>query len=71
MPVQSARAAIEATIDPADPDALRTATVGRLRDQDATFEVRVQLCADIDGMPIENASVEWPEEEAPIALSRG
>ncbi|SDN54770.1 hypothetical protein SAMN05216360_10980 [Methylobacterium phyllostachyos] len=48
-----------------DPDALRTATVGYLRDHDATFDVRVQLCTDLDRMPVEDASAEWRENESP------
>ena len=48
-----------------DPDALRTATVGYLRDHAAEFDVRVQLCTDLDRMPVEDASVAWPEEASP------
>jgi hypothetical protein len=49
----------------ADPDALRTATVAHFRRHPAEFEVRVQLCTDLRRMPVEDASVEWPEEESP------
>jgi hypothetical protein len=60
------RALADATIDIAnDPDALRTATVGYLRAHDAEFDVRVQLCTDLDRMPVEDASVEWREDESP------
>lgn len=53
-------------IDPSrDPDALRTATVSYFRRNPAEFEVRVQLCTDLGRMPVEDASVEWPEEESP------
>lgn len=56
----------DATVDTArDPDALRTATVGYLRDHDAEFDVRVQLCTDLNRMPVEDASVAWPEDESP------
>ena len=48
-----------------DENALRTATVDYLRDWDALFEVRVQLCTDLDTMPVENANTEWSEEESP------
>lgn len=55
-----------ADIDPSqDPDALRTATVAYFRQHPAEFEVRVQLCTDLGRMPVEDASVEWPEEESP------
>ena len=29
------------------------------------WEVRAQLCTDLDVMPIENAAVVWPEENSP------
>lgn len=48
-----------------DPNALRTATVSYLREHDAEFEVRVQLCTDLDKMPVEDATKEWSEEESP------
>ena len=31
----------------------------------AEFDVRVQLCTDLAAMPVEDASVVWPEEESP------
>lgn len=67
VPVGAAqRALAHATVDPArDPDALRTATVGYLREHDAEFDVRVQLCTDLDRMPVEDASVAWREDESP------
>ncbi len=48
-----------------DPNALRTATVSYLRDNDAEFDVRVQLCMDLDQMPVEDASVDWDQEKSP------
>ncbi len=48
-----------------DPNALRTATVGYLREHDAEFEIRIQLCTDLEKMPIEDATKEWSEEESP------
>ncbi|RZK24080.1 MAG: catalase [Hymenobacter sp.] len=48
-----------------DPNALRTATVSYLRAHDAEFEVRIQLCTDLDKMPIEDATKEWSEAESP------
>jgi len=33
---------------------------------DALWELRVQLCTDIDAMPIEDASVPWPEDKSPF-----
>jgi hypothetical protein len=52
-----------------DPDAgfsaLRDAVVAYLRGNAAAYEFRVQLCTDLERMPVEDASVEWPEEESP------
>ncbi|WP_433521230.1 catalase family protein [Nocardia pseudovaccinii] len=31
----------------------------------AEYELRVQLCTDLDTMPIEDATVEWPEADSP------
>lgn len=48
----------------ADPDALRHATEAFLRDGGATYELRAQLCSDLAAMPVEDASVQWPESES-------
>ncbi len=60
------------TLDPAaDPDAFRNATAACLRDHDAVFELRVQLCTDLDSMPIKDASVQWPEQDSPYVAVAG
>ncbi|RYY29182.1 MAG: catalase [Sphingobacteriaceae bacterium] len=48
-----------------DQNALRTATVNYLRENDAEFEIRIQLCTDLDKMPVEDANKEWDEKESP------
>ena len=48
-----------------DPNALRTATVSYLRDNDAEFDIRIQLCTDLEKMPVEDANKEWSEDESP------
>ncbi len=54
------------TLDPAaDPDVFRNAAAAYFRDRDAVFELRVQLCTDLDSMPIEDASVQWSEQDSP------
>ena len=54
------------TLDPgADPDVFRNATAAYFRDHDAVFELRVQLCTDLDAMPIEDVSVQWSEQDSP------
>ena len=59
-------AIIDETLDTtADPDAFRHAVVDHLRAHGAEFELRVQLCTDLDAMPVEDASVPWPEDQSP------
>jgi hypothetical protein len=45
--------------------ALRDAVVEFFQRNGAEYEFRVQLCTDLGKMPVEDASVEWPEEESP------
>lgn len=47
------------------PDALRDATQAFFSAQAGTWELRAQLCTDIDTMPLEDASVLWPEDHSP------
>jgi len=49
-------------LDTSDPDVFRHAVVDFFRRRGAEFELRVQLCVDLDKMPIEDASTEWPED---------
>ena len=59
-------AAIDRMLDTsADPDAFRTAVVSYMRANAAEFELRVQLCTDASRMPVEDASVPWPEDASP------
>lgn len=48
-----------------DPDGLRRAVVDSFREHGGEWELRVQLCTDIEKMPLEDASVVWPEELSP------
>ncbi len=45
--------------------ALRDAVVEFFRDNSTEYELRVQLCTDLERIPVEDASVEWPEDESP------
>ena len=47
------------------PDGLRDAVVEHFASAGGAWEVRVQLCTDLDTMPIEDASVEWPQDASP------
>jgi len=48
-----------------DPDAMRLALDETLRTQEVLFEFQVQLRTCEQTMPIEDATVEWPESESP------
>ena len=65
-------AIIDQTLDTgADHDAFRTAVVSHMRAHGAEFELRVQLCSSLEMMPVEDASVPWPEDESPyVAVAR-
>lgn len=47
------------------PDALREAVVAHFRTHGGRWDLRVQLCVDLEAMPIEDASVPWPEDRSP------
>ncbi|QIB52814.1 catalase family protein [Pseudomonas sp. OIL-1] len=47
------------------PNALRDAITEHFANHGGTWEVRVQLATDLEAMPIEDATVEWPEEQSP------
>ena len=47
------------------PNGLREAVIDFFKNNGAVWDVRVQLCNDIDAMPIEDASVPWAEELSP------
>lgn len=48
------------------PDALLNAVSAHFAREGGEWELRVQLCVDIDKMPIEDPKVEWPEELSPF-----
>jgi len=53
------------------PDGLREAVAHYFAERDGIWEVRVQLRTNEQTMPIEDASVIWPEEESPyVAVAR-
>jgi hypothetical protein len=47
------------------PNGLREAVVDFFKKNAGVWEVRAQLCTDLELMPIENAAVVWPEETSP------
>lgn len=53
------------------PNGLREGISAFFADQAAEWEVRVQLCTDLETMPIEDASVAWSEDASPyLAVGR-
>lgn len=48
------------------PDAIREAMNELLIEQGGTWELRVQLCTDLDAMPIEDPTIVWDEEASPF-----
>jgi hypothetical protein len=53
------------------PDGLRAAVNDYFSAQGGEWELRVQLCTSLEKMPIEDASVVWPEDESPfVAVAR-
>ncbi|MDY7540393.1 catalase family protein [Undibacterium sp. 5I1] len=67
VPVSAGLVALTgAAVDLSDkPNGLREAVVDFFAHNNAEWELRVQLCTDIEKMPIEDASVAWPEELSP------
>ncbi|MCJ2082891.1 catalase family protein [Methylobacterium sp. J-090] len=54
------------TLDPgADPDVFRHAVAAHFREAEVVFEIRVQLCTDLEAMPVEDASKEWSDARSP------
>jgi tetratricopeptide (TPR) repeat protein len=49
----------------AGPDAFRDMVVEFFHSSSAEYELRAQLCTDLAVMPIEDASVTWPESASP------
>jgi hypothetical protein len=66
------RALTDAPVDlSGTPDGLRKAVMAHFAAQGGEWELRVQLCTDLEHMPIEDSSVVWPEELSPyVAVAR-
>ena len=44
----------------------RPALIAELKDRPYEFDIQVQLCADLAQMPVEDVTVEWPEQLSPF-----
>ena len=59
-------ALVEAPVDVnSDPNGLRAAIVRFFKQNDGVWEVRAQLCTNLEKMPIEDAAVVWSEKLSP------
>ena len=68
FPATGAQSALsEWKLDPhEDENGFRRATVDHFANHDIVFELRAQLWRDADEQPIEDASVEWKEDDSPF-----
>lgn len=48
-----------------EPNMLRNLVVDFFLKSGAAWDIRAQLCTNLETMPIEDASIRWPEEESP------
>ena len=54
-----------------NPTAIREAMQDHFAIMGGEWELRVQLCTDLDAMPVENAAKVWPEDQSPyVAVAR-
>jgi hypothetical protein len=67
VPMSSSVTALQGTVVPktAGDDAHREMVVDLFRTDSAEYEFQVQLCTDLKTMPIEDASIDWPEAASP------
>jgi hypothetical protein len=67
-PVQAfADRVVRRTLDPnAADEVFRPALVAELRERPYEFDLQVQLCTDLNHMPIEDVTVPWPETLSPF-----
>ena len=62
----SLKALTKKPIDVSDkPDALRESVIEHFGQEGGEWELQVQLNTDLEAMPIEDASVPWPEDKSP------
>lgn len=54
-------------IDASDnPDAIRDTMRSEMQGIEGVWELRVQLCRDLDKQPVEDSTVEWKEQDSPF-----
>ena len=52
-------------MDVSEPGTYRDVLVDFFRTQGAEYELHAQLCTDLKTMPVEDASVDWPQDQSP------
>jgi hypothetical protein len=52
-------------VDLKEPGAYRDLVVDFFRTQGAEYELRAQLCTDLKTMPVEDAAIDWPQDQSP------
>ncbi|MER5408767.1 hypothetical protein [Streptomyces sp. NPDC002769] len=61
-----AAAVVRRTIDPTSAqEVFRPALQAELQERPYAFDIQVQLCTDLERMPVEDTTVEWPEQLSP------
>jgi len=61
-----AAAVVRRTIDPAvASEVIRPALVAELQERPYEFDIQVQLCTDLQRTPVQDVTVEWPEQLSP------
>ncbi|QDN80125.1 catalase family protein [Streptomyces sp. S1A1-7] len=68
----SAAAVVRRDIDPASAaEVFRPALEAELQERPYAFDIQVQLCTDLERMPVEDTTVEWPEQlSPPVTVAR-
>jgi hypothetical protein len=63
---------VRRSVDPASAaEVFRPALVAELQERPYEFDIQVQLCTDLEKMPVEDLTVEWPEElSAPVTVAK-
>jgi len=51
-----------------EPGAYRDLVVEFFRTQGAEYELRAQLCTDLKTMPVEDAAIDWPQDQSPYQV---
>ncbi len=52
-------------MDVSEPGAYRDMVADFFRTQGGEYELRAQLCTDLKTMPVEDASIDWPQDQSP------